>query len=557
MPDYMFLLESRLSAEQRAAVVRVQELAAAEGANIYLVGGAVRDLISGMPIRDLDFVIEGNPFRIARELAKGGARILSQDERLRHVELIFAGDADGSIAAARNDIYHRPGSKPEIRWAAVTEDLRRRDFSLNAIAISLNLASRGLLLDPTNGLADLQKREVRALSIHSFTNQPVRLLRVLRYCVRMGFKMEPRTAEWFALALERGLHHSIPLEDVGREVRQLAREEKPAAILKSWEAHRLIGAVHAQLARRHPHYDALQRLVRARDDIVRAGCRPRLFAPVTHALLGRLKSRERSAALSRMRFRPPEKNAVVQLDAEAKKVVKILSSRHTAAPRDAFTFLEKVPLDLLAFIQAEFSNAKALGKVRNFLHKWKPLRLALPSAAVELEALGLPRGPKFDKVLEDLFQQQLLGKGRTPEDRTKRLRKLAGIKPPKKPKEEKKKGAAKAPQTAKKKPGKVEPQPTAAAAAETAQHAVSVGPAEPAGAAAQQRASAHALPAAKSSARPASKAAAPMQAKPAPAGKPAAAKPRPARARPGRSGASQRARPKDRAQAKPRPRKRR
>ncbi len=543
MPDYMFLLESRLSAEQRAAVVRVQELAAAEGTNIYLVGGAVRDLISGMPIRDLDFVLEGNPFRIARELAKGGARILSQDERLRHVELIFAGDADGSIAAARNDIYHRPGSKPEIRWAAVTEDLRRRDFSLNAIAISLNPASRGLLLDPTNGLADLEKREVRALSIHSFTNQPVRLLRVLRYSVRMGFKMESRTAEWFALAIERGLHQSIPPEDVGREVRQLAREEKPVAILKSWEAHSLIGAVHAQLARRHPHYDALQRLVRARDAIVGTGCRPRLFAPVTHALLARLNSRERSAALSRMGFRSAEKNAVAQLVTEAKKVVKILSGRQTAAPRDAFTFLEKVPLDLLAFIQAEFSNAKALGKIRNFLHKWKPLRLALPSAAVELETLGLPRGPKFDKVLEDLFQQQLLGKGRSPEDRTRLLRRLAGIKPPKKPKEEKKKGAVKAPQAAKKKPGKVEPQPTGAA------HAVSVGAAQPAGAAAQQRVSAHALPAANSTAPPASKAAAPKPAKPAPAGKPAAAKPHPAPA-------SRRARPK-RAQAKPRPRKRR
>jgi tRNA nucleotidyltransferase/poly(A) polymerase len=532
MPDYMFLLESRLSAEQRAAVVRVQELAAAEGANIYLVGGAVRDLISGMPIRDLDFVIEGNPFRIARELEKGGARILSQDERLRHVELIFAGDADGSIAAARDDIYHRPGSKPEIRWSAVTEDLRRRDFSLNAIAISLNPASRGLLLDPTNGLADLEKREVRALSIHSFTNQPVRLLRVLRYSVRMGFKMEPRAAEWFALAIERGLHQSIPPEDVGREVRQLAREEKPAAILKSWEAHGLIGAVHAQLARRHPHYEALQRLVRARDAIVGAGCRPRLFAPVTHALLARLKSRERSAALTRMGFRSAEKSAVAQLDAEAKKVVKILSSRHTAAPRDAFTFLEKLPLDLLAFSQAEFSNAKALGKIRNFLHKWKPLRQALPSAAVELEALGLPRGPKFDKVLEDLFQKQLLGKGRKPEDRTKLLRRLAGIKPPKKKrKEEKKKAAPKAPKAAKKKPGKVEPQPTGAAAAETAEHAASVGAAQPAGAA-PERASAHALPAAKAAARPASKPAAPNQAKPARAGKPAAAKPRPKRPRP-------------------------
>lgn len=472
MPDYMYLLESRLSAEQRAALMRVQELATAAVANVYLVGGAVRDLISGMTIRDLDFVIEGNPFRLARELEKGGARVLSEDERQRHVELIFAGDVDGSIAAARDDVYHRPGTKPEIHWSTVMEDLRRRDFSLNAIAISLNPASRGLLLDPTNGLADLEKREVRALSIHSFTNQPVRLLRALRYCARMGFKMETRTAEWFALAIERGLHESIPAEDVGREVQQLAREDKPVAILKSWEARELIGAIHPQLPRRHPHYDMLHRLLRAREDLVGAGCRPRLFAPVTAALLGRLKARERSAALGRMEFHSAAVDAVLHLDAVARKAVKMLSGRKTAAPRDAFDYLEKMPLDLLAFIQAEFSNAKALGKIRNYLHKWRPLRRALPSAAAELETLGLPRGPKFDTVLENLFQQQLLGKGRSPEDRTRLLRRLAGIKEPpkKKPKEEKKKAAERekhAERIGRKKPAEEETQAAAAVTPET------------------------------------------------------------------------------------------
>src|SRR6202049_830954 len=105
MPDYMYMLESRLSAEQRAALLRVQELAAEASSNVYLTGGAVRDLISGMPIRDLDFTVEGNPSRLARELEKGGAKILSEDDRLRHIELLFAGDCEGSIAAARDDHY--------------------------------------------------------------------------------------------------------------------------------------------------------------------------------------------------------------------------------------------------------------------------------------------------------------------------------------------------------------------------------------------------------------------------------------------------------------------
>ncbi|HWF12491.1 MAG TPA: hypothetical protein VG272_02055, partial [Candidatus Acidoferrales bacterium] len=203
MPDYMFQLESRLSPEQRAAMVRIQELAVQFETNLYLVGGAVRDMISGMSIRDLDFTIEGNPARILRELEKGGAKIISEDDSLRTAELVIAGDVDASISAAREEVYARPGTKPEIRFSTIMEDLRRRDFSINAIAISLNANSRGLLLDPTNGLADLERREIRALTIHSFTNQPARLLRALRYEARMGFKLEQRTSDWFKLAIER------------------------------------------------------------------------------------------------------------------------------------------------------------------------------------------------------------------------------------------------------------------------------------------------------------------------------------------------------------------
>ena len=306
MPDYMYMLESRLSAEQRAVLLRMQQLAVETSTNVYLTGGAVRDVISGMPIRDLDFTVEGNPSRFARELEKGGGRVVHEDEKLRHVEMLFAGDVDGSVAAAREEIYPRPEARPETRWSTIMEDLRRRDFSLNAVAISLNAASRGLLLDPTNGLADLESREVRALSIHSFSNQPVRLLRAIRYAARMEFKLEPRTEEWFKLALERGKREAISPADAGSELRQVAREDKPVQILKAWEARDLLEPISPQLAKRHPHYEMLARILRARDDLAAAGIRPRLFAPVTFAVLGRLKDRELTSALNHLEFRAQE-----------------------------------------------------------------------------------------------------------------------------------------------------------------------------------------------------------------------------------------------------------
>src|SRR5579862_5897054 len=111
MPDYMYLLESRLSPEQRAALERVQELSRSMEINVYLTGGAVRDLISGQPIRDLDFTVEGNPVRIVRELEKGGARVVLENERLRHYEILFAGEVDGSISSARDDVFSQPGAK--------------------------------------------------------------------------------------------------------------------------------------------------------------------------------------------------------------------------------------------------------------------------------------------------------------------------------------------------------------------------------------------------------------------------------------------------------------
>ena len=446
MPDYMFLLESRLSPEQRAAMMRVQELSAALGFNVYLTGGTVRDLITGASLRDLDFTVEGNPSRIARELEKGGAKVLVEDEKYRHIEVLFAGDCEGSISAARDDYYVRPGTRPELRWSTIMEDLRRRDFSLNAIAISLNPASRGLLLDPTNGLSDIERAEVRALSIHSFTNQPVRLLRLLRFAARMGFKVEQRTQEWFELAIERNLHHSIEPEDAGSELQAVAREERPTVVLKAWEEAKLLEVINPVLAKKHPDYDAINRLMKVREDLFTAGFRPRLSTPMLLAILGRLKDREQSGVLAKAGFRSTEAESVLTFEEKALATQKESVGKKMQVPVDAYRFLEKLPLEQMAYLLAESSHSGALSKIRAYLHKWRPIRGGLSQVGNELEALGMARGAKFDQIVEQVFAIQLTGRGKTPEEREKILRKLSGIKEqPKKKEKEKKaaKGAAK------------------------------------------------------------------------------------------------------------------
>jgi hypothetical protein len=138
-----------------------------------------------------------------------------------------------------------------------------------------------------------------------------------------------------------------------------------------------------------------------------------------------------------MEFRAAEIEAVAQLVPEAEKIVKVLKSGKTNSPKDAYFYLAGLPPEMLAFVEVELPNPKALSKIRAYVQKWRPLRMAMPVA--ELDALGVPRGPKFDKVLEQLFEIQLRGRGRTPEERVPILRKLAGIKEEPKKKLEKEK----------------------------------------------------------------------------------------------------------------------
>lgn len=422
MPDYIFMLQSRLAPAQNSVVARLQQLAQQHGLNIYLTGGAVRDLIAGLSIRDLDFTVEGNPQPMLRELEKEGTRVLEADTRLHHYELLFPDDFEGSLAAARDELYAVPGGRPDIRWSTIMEDLRRRDFSINAIALSLNPASRGLLLDPSNGVADIERREIRALTIHCFTNQPVRLLRILRYGARLGYRMETRTEEWFELALERGLHRQIPPSDIGRELKQLAREDNPVAVLKRWDEHDLLTVIHPQFQRKRPDYEGLTRLQRVVSTLVAAGVRPRLQVPVLHYVFARFGPRELAAALRRYEFRAEEVAAVLRLPAQARQAAQTLKSKALEAPRAAFDFLDRLPRELLAFLLAEQPHPKVAARIRSYLSRWRPLHRSLPVA--ELEALGVPHGPTFDLILDRLFDRLLAGKGRTPAERSRLLRQL-------------------------------------------------------------------------------------------------------------------------------------
>jgi hypothetical protein len=155
------------------------------------------------------------------------------------------------------------------------------------------------------------------------------------------------------------------------------------------------------------------------------------------AILGRLKDREASHVLSKLGFRAAEIDVIESFPDKAHEIQKDLAGRKTKTPIEAYRYIEKLPMEYVAYLLAESNNSAALSKLKAFLHKWRPIRMALTAVSNELEGLGMPRGPKFDHVVQEVFAAQLNGRGKTPEERIKMLRRLSGIKEAPKKKEKK------------------------------------------------------------------------------------------------------------------------
>src|SRR5271154_802135 len=234
MADYIYLLENRLSQAQRSALLAVREVARAKGLTVFLVGGAVRDMTSGSPVRDLDVVVQGNALKLKKDIEKVKGVITGEWETGQALFVRFPGGVRMEIGSTLTMTYPKPG-KPVVKPATILEDLRSRDFTVNAMALSLNDGSYGLLMDPLNGVADIENRELRLVSNYGFIEDPVRMIRAARFMARLGWQMEEKTRARYEAGKEEGYISALSEFNRGYETEEIIHEEDPLRVLKRLE----------------------------------------------------------------------------------------------------------------------------------------------------------------------------------------------------------------------------------------------------------------------------------------------------------------------------------
>jgi tRNA nucleotidyltransferase/poly(A) polymerase len=421
MPDYIYLLENRLSVVQQNALRTVRDLAREAQMTVFLTGDAVRDLTCGNPVRDLEVTVHGNALGLKSALVQAGGAIWGEDAASRTLYLCFSGNVRLDLGSAHRAEYSKPGN-PVYHWASIQEDLRARDFTVNAMAISLNEGSYGLLMDPTNGVADIEARLLRLVSNYGFLENPVLLIRATRLKARLGFELEERTQTRYenAKGEESGdeLIAHLSAHDRSRELEQIGHEEEPLKVLHALEAEGWMKHLFPGWTAAKADIDKLTALHDLSIELQVQGVRPDVSAAQMQLLTAKLAAKD-LAQLKKSLLRPGFVEEWDNLDASAAAFAKILLAKENATPSATYTLFTTYAAEAVLWLGFTSKQATVKEKYENFLKVWPQARQRIPYALM-LEMRITPELPGYQDLVKTIFLQLIDG-GLTTNDEIRAL----------------------------------------------------------------------------------------------------------------------------------------
>jgi tRNA nucleotidyltransferase (CCA-adding enzyme) len=383
----------------------ISRQAAKRGETVYLVGGVVRDMLLGYPNFDMDLVVEGDAVKLAQPVAEASQAKLLVHHRFGTAKLRYE-NFTMDLAMARKETYARPGALPAVTAGTLKDDLIRRDFSINAMAVSLAANDYGDLVDPYRGKNDLEHHLIRILHPASFSDDATRILRGVCYEQRFGFEFEAQTA--------RLLKRDIPMLDaisgdrIRHELEHIFEEHQPELAIKR------LGDL-GVLARISPSLNGDGWIVHKFEKARRLKKPSQLASLYFCLLVYALNEKEMEQFLARLNI--PARLSEVMRDTLRLKASLLILNKPSLKPSEIYYLLrEYQPLAIQANAIATDSQV-IRQSLQLFLKKLRYVRTALNGE--ELKALGITPGPQMGKILQALHKAKLDGEVRTKADEKK------------------------------------------------------------------------------------------------------------------------------------------
>jgi tRNA nucleotidyltransferase/poly(A) polymerase len=413
MPDYIYLLENRLSADQQNALSKLREAAREAGIILFLTGDAVRELTSGHTVRDLEVAVHGNALKLKKTIENQGGSVWGEDEVSRALYLCFPGRVRVDLVSACRVEYPKPG-KPVYHPASIQEDLRHRDFTVNAMAISLNEGSFGLLMDPMNGAADIESRTLRLVSNYGFLEDPSQLIRATRYMARLGWELDPKTQTRYQNAKEEGVIELLSDQARSRELEQIGHEDEGLKVLSALEAEGWMEVLFPAWTSAKADVKGLEALGDLAAELFIQGVHADISAAQMQLLTAGL-TRKELATLKKLMLRRGFVEEWNNLDVVAAAFAKSLLAKENATPSASYNLFTSFDPEAVLWLGFTSKNEAVKECFNLFLKVWPEVRQRIPHSLLQ-EMRITSELPGYNDIVQKVFLELLDGRLATPEE---------------------------------------------------------------------------------------------------------------------------------------------
>ncbi|MDP3042747.1 MAG: CCA tRNA nucleotidyltransferase [Candidatus Omnitrophota bacterium] len=414
----------KLPSELRKVIRQASKVSQETRMPVYLVGGCLRDLILGVKNLDLDIAIEGNGIIFAQRLAQKLKSSLRIHERFGTATLILSDGLKVDIATTRQEKYPYFAALPEVSPGSLNEDLKRRDFTVNAMAVSLTVDKEQKIIDPFGGQDDLASGRIRVLHNLSFKDDPTRIFRAIRFSRRFDFKIEPKTLALLKQAISEGLLSKVNPHRMRVELIAILKEQNPFKPIKELGDLGALSFISAKLKidkSTRALFKSISQQIAWFIKNFTARRQPDSWLVYFTALLAPLTLAQINLLISSLGLRKGEAKRVISYYRERGKLISSLSKKHLL-PEQIFSLLEPLSYETIILVSAATPNKKFKKYLTDFLEIYNGMRLCICGS--DLSGLGVLPGPEYQKIFAKVLTAKLNGQVRNRQTEMALIRKL-------------------------------------------------------------------------------------------------------------------------------------
>jgi tRNA nucleotidyltransferase (CCA-adding enzyme) len=415
----------KLPREIQDLIHLASETVAKHNMSAYLVGGCVRDLILGVKNLDLDIVVEGNGISFAEDFAKFLKAKIIRHRRFGTATLVVSeSKLKVDIATARKEFYPEPAHLPEVTGGTLQDDLKRRDFTINAMAISINKDNFGRLVDFFNGKKALNDKKIRILHNLSFVDDPTRILRAIRFEKRYNFRIEFKTLKCLKEAVKLKMLEKVQPQRLRDELILMLQEAHSLKQIKRIQELVGFGFINPHLSISGKGYRLLNSIEEQITWFKRKYPRHRQLDTWLIYFMGLFDSLDISGVKSTCRrfvFKRGEEKRILTCKKIVHKLIRELS-RDGIRPSEIFDLLEPLSYEVILLAKAKSKNRNIQRHIENFLKIYNGTHIYI--SGDDLRKLGIAPGPDYQKIFKKVLHAKLNGKIKARQEEVVLIKKL-------------------------------------------------------------------------------------------------------------------------------------